>query len=51
LAHRERSVDETHYNKHQYLDERRHALERWNAQLRRIVSPTQDKVVNLRTAT
>jgi integrase len=37
------------YDKHDYLDEKREALELWAARLRSIVSPTPDNVVPLKT--
>jgi integrase len=35
------------YDKHQYLDEKREALELWNARLRSIVEPPPANVVKL----
>ena len=37
------------YDKHDYLDEKREALELWAARLRSIVSPTPANVVPLKT--
>jgi len=36
LNHKDRSVGGTHYNRHDYLNEKRDALERWSTELARI---------------
>jgi integrase len=47
LAHARLGIKGT-YDLHDYLDEKREALELWSARLRGIVTPKPDNVINLR---
>lgn len=47
LNHKDRSVSGVHYNKHDYLPEKRTALEKWAREIRRVVNGERAKVVQL----
>lgn len=48
LNHTDSSVTGKHYNKYDFLPEKRHALETWARKLETIIRPTPENVVNLR---
>jgi integrase len=50
LDHRPKGadVDDLHYNQHDYVDERRDALEAWATYLRRTITPPPSNVVEMR---
>lgn len=49
LNHKDASVGGVHYNRHDYLDEKREALEKWIARLRRMLNDEASNVVSLRS--
>lgn len=49
LNHSSRTVTGQVYNRYEYLDEKRHALELWGAYVERLVSPAGGVVVPLRS--
>jgi integrase len=48
LNHKDRSVSGMHYNRHDYLPEKRAALEKWAREVRRVTSGEKAKVVPIR---
>ena len=50
LNHAERNVLARIYNRHEYADEKRQALERWATRLREITEPPPENVVRFKAA-
>ena len=50
LGHAERNVLAKIYNRYEYADEKRDAMERWATRLREIIEPPPDNVVRLKAA-
>ena len=48
LGHAERNVLAKIYNRYQYTDEKKNALERWGTRLREIIDPPPENVVRLK---
>jgi integrase len=48
LNHSPRNILTTIYNRHEYADEKRDALERWALRLREITEPAPENVVRMK---
>jgi integrase len=51
LNHKDRSVGGVHYNRHDYLQEKRSALDKWSRELLRIATGETAKIIELPRAT